>query len=293
MAILLGIPSIVGAQVVPDAVGIAGPTVLTHERDQVSWRNGERYDFLTGRMSHYVVDMNIAGNGSLPIVIARTHGASGGLGGIDLAIPNIRFSSNGGGDHFAVCKANNCLSNQFIFKRGQQACQGLQLARGNRWEELVDGNDEEYVVIKSGVRYLRSGISFNDGKRQIQFFPVNGFSGDVSRFPADADYVSPDNWYIRCNGTTFNAYSPDGTTYELSNWNSFEQNPTFGDSRRESKAYHSIYVSRIIDPHGNTLNYTFSDKPSVSSNVKIYIGLRNRLLIGKIVRSLLLMRTIH
>ena len=255
---------VLGQDGVPeDATGVPGiSSALFTPNDQLNWRDGELYAPLSGMMNHYIEDMKIEGNG-MPIVIARQHlgGRSvgrTGLGGIGLAIPRISFVSYGGGPYFKKCDKNNCFHNDTVLEiPPQRTCQGLKIAGA------MVGSYENNVkwVPEPGITNLRSGIRFNDGKRQVYFFPRNEAPGNIDRFPSSAAYVSADNWYISCNGTSFKVHTDDGITYLMSNWFSYQ-------AVEKGRAAHNIYVDTIEDPHGNWIKYNFPKKEPYLNNVK-------------------------
>ena len=250
---LVGLPTGVLAQQILDDPDVTAkiestPNAVYSVNDQVNWYDFERYDVLSGKINFYVEDMRIEGNG-MPIIIARQHkwdvqlGLSG-IGNIGLAVPKIEFLSLGGGDFFksdTSISINNGIRTRWKANAiAERSCTGLQLA---------------YRVGPSAgtanVRNLRSNIKFTDGNRTASFFPRNESPGDVSRFPPDAAYVSPDNWYITCDGTDFNVHTNDGTTYTMSNW--YQRTGDYRITRNRS------FVSKVTDVHGNSINYNFVD----------------------------------
>lgn len=103
---------------------------------------------------------------------------------------------------------------------------------------------------------LSSSIRLKVGNDAVHFFPRDHQSS--SRFPEDAVYISPSNWYIKCvdsnivdgrSSESFIAISPNGIEYTFG---MFEEDSVMG---LESPL--RIHVTSIKDKHGSTLTYSY------------------------------------
>ncbi len=278
------------------------------DKHYLSLLPGEVYDTRTGRLGHYMTDLSVSGNGSLDITINRKFamqaeqpGAGGAIyphlfGSMALDIPRIEFTS-----FDSVLHPQDAASNPkptiepgatWISSSPSNVCSGLHLLDPDKLFEVKyeEGSFEHYLKrpgkIHNAASYtsnsepaqpehLTTGIVFHYDNKKIHFYP-RYMNQSTGRFPANAEYVSPDNWYIDCVGTTFNVYRPNGMVYKL---NVFEHRNTgyflpSGDFRLSKTSggsivhgisthisfdvgHKTVFVSQISDNTGNTLNYTY------------------------------------
>ena len=207
------------------------------EQRSVAWLPGEQYDILSGKLNHRVVDMEVPGNGSLPIVVARTflqkrskrEGLFMYYMGLD--IPRITYTTYGQTGYF-----------------GSQVCNDLLLLNAN-----PNGGQKDH---------LRSPITFTDGQNQQFLFSTDPLEdpGNIARFPQEAEYVSSSNWYAECknmdginnsvNSDEFVVYSPDGLKYILGKATAIDQGNWTSVTWR---------VTKIYDPYDNWLEFHYEN----------------------------------
>jgi hypothetical protein len=197
-------------------------------------------------MSHTQIDMKVEGNGSLPIVISRTSTQSGdsraeyALYNQVIAMPRLYFASESyDGEDW------NCDSNETLF--------------------LTNRN-----LNRNNSRMLNTPITFIDGEVSIPFFSTDPLESpaNISRFPSGADYVSHANRYIDCidqNGDgyeDFTVFSPDGTKYIMGQGSGSSTSDTDGSQGNANLTFTTWRVTKVIDVHGNWLEYLYGSNGS-------------------------------
>ena len=171
------------------------------------------------------------GNGSLPVQINRRFSMTANqpfagdqlypelFGSMALDIPRIEITK-ATNDNFCkglyfVAKqpAELTIKSNILPKYHTAAEEGGEEAPIDR-----DLSDDKYNPFTSNQSHmLLSGIVFYDNNKKVHFYPKE-HSLNNGRFPNNADYVSPDNWYINCDGNSFNVHKPNGTIYELNTY---------------------------------------------------------------------------
>ncbi len=222
---------------------------------ELQWLPNERWDTVTGNVSHYSVDVDLPGQGNLPVRLAHIV-RNTGRASFSFDIPRLTFASYKSGDRWTEHDSND--NDYSISKRGQRVCDGLQLARNFDLTNVVDNDNNR--ILESGTRILRSGIQFHFAEQTVHFFPNRDDEfidrANTRRFPANADYVSPDNWFITCSDSSFKVHAPNGWKYTLDKW-------IHPGSDNTSTA--TIYATSIHDPHNNWVEYEYKPKDYPSS----------------------------
>ena len=123
------------------------------------------------------------------------------------------------------------------------------------------------------LRLAGTGLTFHADNRAIEFFPKSLGAYPANRFPGGADYVSSNNWYIDCNGTTFKVHRPDGVVYHLNVQEYYKTHYLKLGSgghvlAKNSATKKTVYVSKIVDPHNNTLTFTTMSTKQASGLAK-------------------------
>ena len=245
----------------------------------VSLIDGENYNLRTGELSYYREDFNIPGNG-LPIRLGRSFfgrqyyyderdddrwpAGMGSFGNMSLEVPRIEFyAARGNFEPDALCAGPRNICNRpdsYIPTPG--ICAGLNHLKAGEYRRV---NQQVYNWFYDR-QDLQSGIRLYINNRRINFFTREGYqAGD--RFPNEADYVSPSNWYVVCtgeggeNGEIWEVHSPEGVVYRMGHYGArnpkdFPQINPFQIGG--FKIF--VYATSVTDQYGNTLNYHYSPR---------------------------------
>lgn len=199
-----------------------------------SWLPGERYDAQFGTVNYAKTDFYFEGNGNLPIEIRRvfyqrpestsrkisvSNPPTDSFGMMGLAIPQVVM-----------------LINQ---SQAFQACDGLP--------------GQGFWVNEPAMRFM-------NGDQKITFFSTDGkTSNRLSSSGIDADFMSQDNWAVKCQFNsadgdklgplTLDVHSPNGITYRM------RGKKATGSEDTTQIVY---YVKTVTDSYGNTLDYNYT-----------------------------------
>jgi len=217
---------------------------LNTDAAKISWLPGENYNLQTGEMGHYMTDLVFEGNG-LPITVARTDNTSVNLAPefkyMALDIPTVTFRNGHTEGSWGNCELLDLL-NAYPHKKGNDAA--------NQHSPMV----------------------FHLGKSSITFFSVKDYEQPhkpgIDRFPDNADFVSPSNWYIDCvdesdteaSHTSLRVYSPDGMIYTLekaAGWRHNAYRESGGNQVVKLMSKSSYRATLIQDAYGNSLVYSY------------------------------------
>ncbi len=206
-----------------------------------NWLPGETYDPRTSTVGYYVTDFQASGTG-LDITINRkfnmaiepmTNGSvyPKSFGTMMLDTPRLEYTTYHSNDKTRQC-------NGLVVYNQNQSASGSKKISG-------------------------SGLTFHANNSSVKFFPKSLGSYPANRFPSNAVYVSANNWYIDCSGTTFRVHKPNGIVYHLNDYEYYKdvKSIRLGASAvpigLRSNTKKTVYVSTIVDPHNNTLTYTY------------------------------------
>ncbi len=260
--------------------------ITPQDEDYFGWLPGETFNSRTGRLGYYVTDLRAEGNGSLDIVINRKFNKVANqplagdalypelFGSMSLDLPRIEFTTQ---EVVRSAKDVELWNAPYVNEpEGERPnytvapydptprCSGLSLYTH------VSNTEVGPSGTVTNPSSLISGITFHINNKTINFYPKN-LSTANTRFPAAADYVSPDNWYVDCLGTTWKVYQPNGRVYSL---DQYEYRNT-GYLRRnvlDNANKKTVYVKTIQDPQGNTLTY---DYETVTRKAPIWTEISN------------------
>ncbi len=219
---------------------------------------GEKIDYHSGEVLHYLETVSIEGNG-LPIKLGHsyrhyTYTNDDDLSLVQLEIPHINFKHSGQANYLRL--RNGGESNDYWEKitdyKTNINCANLKLP-----SEAPFTYYDNTIGIKNPNAFLLSGIKIKLGFDAIDFYPNDLQSS--SRFPSNAIYISPSNWYIICvsspnvtGSNAFKAVSPNGLEYFF---DIYQEDTHIDGVGRTTDT--KIYVSKIIDKHGNELIYDY------------------------------------
>ncbi len=198
----------------------------------LNWLRGERYDPFKGVIKHRVIDMKIPGNGTLDLLVIRD----------DKQILIPRLFNTGSIGRYLEETGNSGDNAQFRWHYTRHSATGGHCT--GRYDK--PGATGELPIV---LNLYGSKIYF--------YSTANPAILGKSRFPADAKYVSPSNWYIACENSIFNIYDPSGKI-----WTFNGKKNTFSDSENS----YSIYLTSIQDSFGNTIDYSYKSDSSIGES---------------------------
>ena len=219
---------------------------------------GEKIDLHSGEVGHYLETVNIEGNG-LPIKLGHSFrsdydGYDMDLNSIELEVPRIEFThfGNPGYAYLTQIGDGGAFWTHGSSYQTKISCSNLKLPPEAEFT-YVDNTGN----ITNKNSFLLSGIKIKLGYDAINFYPKS--AQPYSRFPSNALYVSPSNWYISCassphvtGNNAFKAVSPDGLEYLFDIYQE-KYNQEGVDVSTDTK----VYVSSITDKFGNHLDYSY------------------------------------
>lgn len=221
----------------------------------VNFVDGEQHNLLTGQLGYYRDDFVFEGNGPT-IRLGRKfypeYGYPFEFRNMALEIPKIEFTSRGIPFQYpTVCAGGGeCGPDYRVPPAVEEICTGLKMKDFET--HYPGGGDDPFWIY--GPEDLTSGIKLVVGGKRINLFPKESILAQPNRFPANAEYVSPANWYAHCSGTTWVVHSPSGHVYNL---NKYERLPaTVGDSSGRT----TVLVSSVTDPYGRSLTYNYDSR---------------------------------
>ena len=215
---------------------------------------GEKIDLHTGEVGHYLETVSIEGNG-LPIKLGHSmrtdsDGYDKDLSVIELEVPRIEFTHSGQPTYLWRRDYWERVLN--VDYQTHISCGNLKLPTE---ADFVYHDDNGSFSMANLNTLLVSGMKIKLGYDAINFYPNN--IKVPSRFPSNALYVSPSNWYITCvsspnvtGNNAFKAVSPDGVEYIFDVYQEKVNDGGGSDAK--------IYVSKITDKFGNELNYKYN-----------------------------------
>lgn len=224
---------------------------------------GEKIDLHSGEVGHYLKTVSIEGNG-LPIELGHSIRLDEkeydlDLPKIEFEVPRLEFRHWGAPDYYTI--RQNESGNTYIIKDKSTTninCHNMMFHTDATYERPDGrgsrGNNRNDV--------LKTALNLKIEDKTISFFPKS--HEPSGRFPAEAKFVSPDNWYISCEYSSnvsgkkaFKAVSPDGIEYILDIYQEAQYRDhslNNGDARSSDV---KVYVSQINDKFGNGLDYTY------------------------------------
>ncbi len=228
---------------------------------------GEQIDFHSGEVGHYMETINIQGNG-LPIRLGHrfhsAHGYDNDIGRMSLEVPRIEFIHMGEPDYLGwkTVSYDRDIYTVVTPYKTNISCQDLTLPSDAKYRSpQYESNPPPIPQDPNTI--LRSGIKIKLGYRTIDFFPKD--HDPTGRFPENAIYISPSNWYIECTSSpnvsgmnAFKAISPDGMAYIFDIYQEAGiHDPILTGYPAYKNPETKIYVSTITDRHGNWLQYKY------------------------------------
>lgn len=231
---------------------------------------GEVIDQRTGEVYWETMDVNIPGNGGLPLQVYRSFGKEPRnyftlMRNWDLEIPRVVVPANvfaeTQGNVSGLCKDPYpaSLFTTFAYQTWQLRGGGYDLGPLNYYVKISSISWQYWLNLE--------GQGMNLGvKLIIPGQPVRTLvpkSTEASEFPGTITYVTPDNWTAECIATPntngrfdgFKITAPNGTIYMMD-----QIGRTHGDHQFNSYKYfgsNTAYVSEVKDLRGNTLNYQY------------------------------------
>lgn len=220
---------------------------LRENNFSLSWLPGEKYNTFTGTMGHFITDLTYEGNG-IPITVTRTdkvlrpqpqethHMA------LSLPVLSFRTGFNGGG-------TGDCINMTLLNKYGQFS--------------------------EASAYKQHSPVVFNIGGQAISFFSTrdneNPNAPGIARFPSNADYVSPSNWYIECMQHSmppggdlrdyfgYRVHSPDGMVYTMGKADGWRHRAYTDNALLRYMSKVVFRLTKVENAYGKSLIYTYSD----------------------------------
>lgn len=221
---------------------------------------GEKINFHTGEVQHYMETVSIEGNG-LPIKLGHSFVRDGidNYNKIPLEIPRIEFMHLG----LPYYSRNSENDDNGAVNGGYSTairCSNLRFPNLDIFMNENGGSDYSYNPPdpQSISHLLSSSVKMKIGYENIHFHPKTHEQTD--RFPSSASLVSPSNWYIECvssqnvtGNNAFKAVSPNGIEYIF---DMYEESVSWQGRRKSLPA--KIYLSQVTDKYGNSLNYSYN-----------------------------------
>ena len=232
----------------------------------IQYVDGEQFNALTGEMGYYLTDFSIEGNGptiELGRKFRREHGYPYAFDTMSLEMPRIEYYHLGKLT-YAIVGADAQDPNYRLPATGVDQCAGLKMYGLGTLIPPNDNDDSDKW--EYGRSDLNSGIRLFIRGKPISFFPTDSIL-NTTRFPATADYISPNNWYIDCAGTQWVVKSPDGMTYRFDQYEHVYAGETWAGQKLDTNHYMdqakvTVYPSRVEDTYGNTLTYSYDSMPA-------------------------------
>lgn len=216
--------------------------------------DGEQLNLRTGRLGYYSEDFNIEGKGPT-IRLGRSYSQDRQwqeFSDMMLDVPRIEYTTVKSYinylDHHQTGTAWGVIDSV-----DAGICQGLkQLNIGSYLYAQGDVQDEGWVHSKTD---LASGIRFQINGKSINLYTKEHYIAG-SRFPNEALYVSPDNWFATCDGPTWVVHSPDGKVYRLGTYE-FRYKDTFVGVTFNKGNQVSVFLDSVTDKYNNQLLYQY------------------------------------
>jgi YD repeat-containing protein len=236
------------------------PTMLSYA---VSGIEGESIDPRTLHVSWEVTDLIIPGNGGLDINISRSFGklahTPSDMGHWYMGVPRIQIpASPWRGPVDPANAANDTFQSAWynLHARLNYGASGMCQSAGYLVDPYFTTSISNQQIL--GIMYAAPITLYIPGegaKLLLEKLP------QATQFPADATYVTTDNWYARCITPDqnhfwggFEVFSPNGTRYVFD----FIQYLVPGDyALGTNGGWAEMGISFIEDVHGNWLYYNY------------------------------------
>ncbi|WP_444897810.1 RHS repeat domain-containing protein [Microbulbifer sp. SSSA005] len=201
---------------------------------------GENLDLRTGSSYWEIPGPSLPGQGGLDMGVnfsfkKSTESGFYNLGSWDLEIPRIEIAA----------RTHVYGHTRGSYNNRNKACED-PYTKGSDYHGVPDGK--------------RSPISLVIPGMAPQVVLERDASADI--YPSGVKYLTSSNYIVYCsdNGATFKVISPDAITYEFN-----VLSATMGFfSYRDYPAFLTIYPSKIYDPWGNKLTFTYYDSSAAT-----------------------------
>ncbi|MEM9604305.1 MAG: hypothetical protein AAGA11_15670 [Pseudomonadota bacterium] len=198
----------------------------------LNWLRGERYDAFKGMIKHRMVDMRIPGNGTLDLVVMRDDKS--------ILLPKLAYTGSVGRHLKPLGSTGDRGSFRWVYRH--------EAATGGT---CVGATDQPAVG--------KNPITLDLYGQKIEFFSTrNPAIVGKARFPSNAAFVSPKNWYITCVDSVFTLHDPRGQRWVFDG-----KRDTFSDADYG----YAIYLTSVADAFGNTLVYRYAADASVAEGI--------------------------